>query len=180
MACSLREAGKQSAVSVSATPSSGIGLCLSICFQTHPSLSASAISAIRPWSQNFFLMIENMISNTCRWQEKSLYNQHKELFAKLLFTLFLFLKQDNKKNKYKGSPNNSLTRIISEKWYFTRKTEKLSSSTTGTPPNGTPRSTVLCVEFKHVALSMKYKRLVLFGNSHHREAINGVEPVGCL
>lgn len=67
----------------------------------------------------------------------------------------------------------------------TRKTEKSSSSTTGTPPKGTPLRTVVCVALKQVLLSEKLEGEVPFLSprihcSHHREAITGVEPAVCL
>lgn len=67
----------------------------------------------------------------------------------------------------------------------TTNTQKSISSTTGTPPNGTPLSTVLSVEVKQLLLSRAPEGEVPFETSrihcsHHREDIAGVEPAVCL
>lgn len=67
----------------------------------------------------------------------------------------------------------------------TRKTQKSSSSTTGTPPNLTPFSTVLCVELKQLLLSIKGVGVLPFPTprghcSHHMEDITGVDPAARL
>lgn len=67
----------------------------------------------------------------------------------------------------------------------TTNTQKSISSTTGTPPNATPLSTVLSVEVKQLLLSWMPEGEVPFESSrshrsHHGEDIAGVEPAVSL